>query len=64
MVMFKEYGIQNSYTLECSLCGPNIGSKKDFHYSKRMLIDMGKSICVALADLSDQAKQRNALREI
>jgi hypothetical protein len=51
--MFKEYGIQNSYTLECSLCGPNIGSKKDFHYSKRMLLDMGKSICMALAESGD-----------
>jgi hypothetical protein len=35
--MFKEFGIINSYTLECSLCGPNIGSKKEFHFSKKTL---------------------------
>jgi hypothetical protein len=36
--MFREFGIINSYTLECSLCGPNIGNRKDFHYSKKMLL--------------------------
>jgi hypothetical protein len=35
--MFKEYNIINSYTLECSLCGPSIGARKEYHYSKKML---------------------------
>jgi len=37
VVMFKEYNIINSYTLECSLCGPSIGARKEYHYSKKML---------------------------
>lgn len=41
VVMFKEFGIVNSYTLECSMCGPSLGSKKDFHYSKKMLFVSG-----------------------
>jgi hypothetical protein len=35
--MYKEFNIVNSYTLECSLCGPSIGSRKEYHYSKKML---------------------------
>ena len=37
VVMFKEFNIMNSYTLECSLCGPSIGLRKDYHYTKKML---------------------------
>jgi len=38
VVMFKEFNIINSYTLECSLCGPSIGLRKDYHYTRKMLI--------------------------
>ena len=37
VVMFKEFNIANSFTLECSLCGPSIGLRKDYHYTKKML---------------------------
>ena len=37
VVMFKEYNIVNSFTLECSLCGPSIGLRKDYHYTRKML---------------------------
>lgn len=37
VVMFKEFNIVNSFTLECSLCGPSIGLRKDYHYTKKML---------------------------
>ena len=37
VVMFKEFNIMNSFTLECSLCGPSIGLRKDYHYTKKML---------------------------
>jgi len=38
VVMFKEFNIMNSFTLECSLCGPSIGLRKDYHYTKKMLL--------------------------
>lgn len=37
VVMFKEFNIVNSFTVECSLCGPSIGLRKDYHYTKKML---------------------------
>ena len=37
VVMFKEFNIINSFTLECSLCGPSIGLRKDYHYTRKML---------------------------
>ena len=33
VVVFREYGIVNSFTLECSFCGPNIGINKDIHFN-------------------------------
>ncbi len=72
--MFKEYNIINSYTLECSLCGPSIGARKEYHYSKKMLFvtycicltvqDMGKQFCAALIEFSDPGKCKIALKEL
>lgn len=33
VVVFKEFNIVNSYTLECSFCGPTQGPNKDCHFS-------------------------------
>ena len=32
-VMFREFGVKNSYTMEGSLCGPTKGLHKDTHFS-------------------------------
>lgn len=73
--MFREFNIVNSYTLECSLCGPSYGARKDYHYSRKMLLvscfslnnafqDMGKQFCIALVDMTDQAKCKMILKEL
>jgi hypothetical protein len=36
--MYREFNIVNSFTLECSLCGPSYGARKDYHYSRKMLL--------------------------
>ena len=33
VVIYKEIGIINSYTLECSFCGCSKGLYKDFHFN-------------------------------
>lgn len=33
VVMHKEFGIANSYTLEASFCGPTQGTYKDAHFT-------------------------------
>lgn len=38
VVVFKEFAILNSYTLECSFCGPTGGTNKDCHFKIKDLI--------------------------
>ena len=42
VVIWKEYNLINSFTLECSFCGPTKGAYKDCHFSISMLVDLGK----------------------
>lgn len=50
VVMWKEFAIINSFTCECSFCGPSRGLYKDCHFNISMLLDIGKSFCQALLD--------------
>lgn len=36
--MHREFRVVNSYTLECSFCGPTKGLHKDTHFSQKLLI--------------------------
>lgn len=58
-VMYKEFGIESSYTLESSLSG-----YKGYHFSIRDLLTMGKDLCNALYDLhlilAQQQQTRNS----
>lgn len=53
VVVWREFQIQNSYTAEASFCGPSQGYYKGFHFSIKMLLDMGKEFCSTLAQYSD-----------
>lgn len=33
VVMFREFGVKNAFTMECSFCGPTKGIYKDTHFS-------------------------------
>ena len=53
VVMWREFSLINSYTCEASFCGPSQGLYKGFHFSIKMLIDMGKDFCRTLAVYSE-----------
>lgn len=48
VVVHRELGVVNSYTLEASFCGPNFGPRKDTQFSTWDLEDMGRSWCQSL----------------
>ena len=66
VVMWREFSLVNSFTLECSFCGPNRGLYKDCHFTISMLLEIGASFCQTLVDFTDkdQFKVKNALKEI
>lgn len=41
VVVFREFNVTNSYTLECSFCGPTQGSNSGAHFNIQTLINMG-----------------------
>ena len=45
VVLWKEFDVLNSFTLECSFCGPTQGMYKDCHFTPRTLKDLGKGFC-------------------
>eukprot|EP00347_Sterkiella_histriomuscorum_P013611 403364056 len=66
VVIWREYQLINSFTLECSFCGPNKGLYKDCHFTTTMLLDLGKYFCLTLNEYSDkdQSKAKQAFREL
>lgn len=64
--MWKEFSLINSFTLECSFCGPTRGLYKDCHFTISMLLEIGTMFCQTLLEFTDkdQLKAKNALKEI
>ena len=48
ITMWRELKIPAVYTMEASLCGPNIGSKAGVHFTTEHLMEIGKKLCLAL----------------
>jgi hypothetical protein len=75
VVMHREFGIVNSYTLEVSFCGTTQGTHKDTHFSQKLLKvrrhrfqndflqEMGHTFCKTLANFSDSCQWKDTLRE-
>ena len=40
--MWKEFNLINSFTLECTFCGPTNGLYKDCHFTQTLLREIGK----------------------
>lgn len=53
-VMFREFNVKNSYTMEVSFCGPNKGLYKDAHFSQKLLFDSGRQFGRALFKMSEE----------
>jgi len=59
--MWKEHGLINSFTLECSFFGPTKGPLKDTHFTISTLLDLGRHFCETLVEytlLSEEAHRR------
>jgi hypothetical protein len=65
VVMWKEFNLINSFTLECSFCGPTNGLYKDCHFTITLLKDLGRIFCLTLIDYaSNEAKVKDAIQEL
>lgn len=63
--MWKEFNLINSFTLECSFCGPTSGVYKDCHFTITLLKDLGKHFCRTLVDYScKEQKVKEAIQEL
>eukprot|EP00391_Amoebophrya_sp_Ameob2_P000675 CAMPEP_0179009986 /NCGR_PEP_ID=MMETSP0795-20121207/16561_1 /TAXON_ID=88552 /ORGANISM="Amoebophrya sp., Strain Ameob2" /LENGTH=993 /DNA_ID=CAMNT_0020705213 /DNA_START=120 /DNA_END=3100 /DNA_ORIENTATION=- len=63
-VVYKEFKILNSFTLEASFCGPSIGGLKGCHFNTRHLEQMGADICKTLLDYENQQKLASLAKEL
>ena len=50
VVMWREFNLINSYTLEASFCGPTKGVHKGCHFNPSTLKEMGRDFCRTLAE--------------
>ena len=66
IVMWKELGITNSYTLESSFCGADYGKYADFHFNTDLLQEVGHKFCETIIDFCDpdQIKVKSILEEL
>ena len=65
MVMWKEFSLINSFTLECSFCGPTNGLHKDCHFTISILKNLGKMFCVTLIDYAyNEPKVKEVINEL
>lgn len=65
VVMWREFNLINSFTLECSFCGPTSGIYKDCHFTISMLKDLGRMFCITLMDYAcNETKVRDAITDL
>ena len=65
VVMWKEFSLINSFTLETTFCGPTEGRLQDCHFTINTLKECGKQFCRTLLDYaSNEPKVREAIREL
>ena len=53
IVLYKELGISNSFTLESSFCGADFGKHAEFHFSTEHYQEIGHNLCDAILDFCD-----------
>jgi cytosolic carboxypeptidase protein 2/3 len=64
VVVRKEYSVINSFTLEASFCGPNVGKYKDCHFTPTQLKEAGKAFCITLNNMEDKKIKVDLLKEL
>ena len=53
VVVWKEFNIINSFTLEASFCGSTSGKFSDCHFTPNQYRDIGKTFCTTLLEFSE-----------
>ncbi len=53
MVMWREMGVSNSYTMEATFCGSTMGRMAGIQFSTKDLEAMGYHFCDTLLDYCD-----------
>lgn len=48
VVVWREFNVINSFTLEASFCGASAGKYKDCHFTPNQLIEVGRGFCEVL----------------
>ncbi len=65
VVMWREFNLINSFTLETTFCGPTDGRYQDCHFTISILKENGRLFCRTLLDYaSNEPKVREAIREL
>ncbi|OMJ74656.1 hypothetical protein SteCoe_26367 [Stentor coeruleus] len=66
IVIYKEFGIINSFTMEASFCGADFGKHADFHFNQEHLQQLGHDFCEGLLDFCspDQIKVKIVIEEL
>jgi hypothetical protein len=65
VVMWREFNLINSFTLETTFCGPTEGRYQDCHFTITILKENGRLFCRTLLDYaSNEPKVREAIREL
>jgi len=66
VVVWREFGIMNSYTLEASFCGSDFEKFADYHFNREMLEEVGHQFCETIYDFCDleQVKLRQVMEEL
>jgi len=57
IVMWREFQLVNSFTLEVSFLGPTRGSKSGLHFNITHLQQVGADLCRSLADYVDNSER-------
>lgn len=65
VVMWREFNLINSFTLEVSFMGPNRGSKAGLHFNTTHLRQIGRDFCKTLVDFQrDSDKVQTIVNEL
>ncbi len=66
VVMWRDFNIINSYTLEASFCGADFGKYADYHFNIPMLEEIGHCFCQTILDYCDpyQVKIKKTMEEL
>ncbi|KAL0226593.1 hypothetical protein P9112_013917 [Eukaryota sp. TZLM1-RC] len=66
VVVWREFNIINSFTLEASFCGASMGDVSGYHFTRQHLKDIGRLFCDSILDYCDpdQSKVIGIRREL